>query len=369
MTILGKIDGTAENSRAASSTVSIGMPVYNGERYLRSSLEALLKQTFGDFELIISDNASEDNTQSISLEYAAQDKRIRYYRQPVNMPAARNFNWVYNQSIGKYFMWAAYDDLWAPDYIEACVKKLDHEQTAVLCMTDVQFIDQNGRFYASVVDGYETVGFDRRGRIREQLQHGGCFEIYGLMRSDVLSRTKLFGKLWYLDLCLLFELGLLGGFVRVPKRLFFYREFRNKRDIGLLRTMRSICDPETKAPRYPFTGIYLFTQVWGALNKMIFCLHESKPNTILLLIDVTWHYFHLWRLAIYREHKLKLYYFHDLHNPFGVMIAYCFCLLFKPACIMNHDLICIFVESLIGLRLFGMLRKLNVFFKSLNHLN
>lgn len=97
--------------------VSIGMPVYNGAQYIREALDSLLTQTFTDFELIISDNASSDATQVICEEYAQRDSRIRYVRQSENKGAAENFRFVLDCAQADLFMWAAYDDLWAPDYL------------------------------------------------------------------------------------------------------------------------------------------------------------------------------------------------------------------------------------------------------------
>lgn len=97
--------------------VSIGMPVYNGAQYIREALDSLLAQTFSDFELIISDNASSDSTQVICEEYARRDSRIRYVRQSENKGAAANFRFVLDCAKADLFMWAAYDDLWAPNYL------------------------------------------------------------------------------------------------------------------------------------------------------------------------------------------------------------------------------------------------------------
>ncbi|WNC85999.1 glycosyltransferase family 2 protein [Thermosynechococcus sp. QKsg1] len=97
--------------------VSIGMPVYNGAKFIREALDSLLAQTFTDFELIISDNASTDETEAICREYAAKDKRIRYVRQAQNLGAMANFKYVLDEARGEYFMWAAHDDLWESDYL------------------------------------------------------------------------------------------------------------------------------------------------------------------------------------------------------------------------------------------------------------
>lgn len=101
--------------------VSIGMPVYNGEKYIRDALDSLLKQTFLDFELIISDNASMDDTEAICCEYASRDSRIRYFRQVENHGAIANFQFVLDKANGEFFMWAAYDDLWSQNYLTEAV--------------------------------------------------------------------------------------------------------------------------------------------------------------------------------------------------------------------------------------------------------
>jgi glycosyltransferase involved in cell wall biosynthesis len=98
--------------------VSIGMPVYNAGRYLKESLDSLISQSFIDFELIISDNASTDNTSDICLEYSEKDNRIRYIRQAQNIGPWPNFKFVLDQSQADFFMWAAHDDVKSIDFIE-----------------------------------------------------------------------------------------------------------------------------------------------------------------------------------------------------------------------------------------------------------
>ncbi len=108
---------------AASATtnskpqVSIGMPVYNGAQFIREALDSLLAQTFTNFELIISDNASTDDTEAICRDYAVKDARIRYVRQAKNLGATANFKFVLDEAVGEYFMWAAADDVWDVKWI------------------------------------------------------------------------------------------------------------------------------------------------------------------------------------------------------------------------------------------------------------
>lgn len=109
---------TKNEKGTATPTVSIGMPVYNGAKYIRKAIDSLLSQTFNDFELIISDNASTDSTESICQEYVKKDSRIRYFRQSENMGGGWNFRFVFEEAKGTYFMWAAADDMWSPDWIK-----------------------------------------------------------------------------------------------------------------------------------------------------------------------------------------------------------------------------------------------------------
>ena len=114
--------------------VSIGMPVFNGEKFICEALDSLLAQTFTDFELIISDNASTDGTEAICGEYAAKDSRIRYVRQAENLGPAANFKYVLDVAVGEYFMWAAADDLWAPNFIDKCRHMLINDKYAGMAM-------------------------------------------------------------------------------------------------------------------------------------------------------------------------------------------------------------------------------------------
>ena len=112
--------------------VSVGLPVYNGEKYLDHALRTLVSQTHEDLEIIISDNASTDGTRRICEEYAARDPRIRYYCQPVNRGGSYNHNFVARQATAPYFRWYSADDWMAPDCIEQCVTVLDSEPDVVL---------------------------------------------------------------------------------------------------------------------------------------------------------------------------------------------------------------------------------------------
>ena len=107
-----------ESARHSRVLISVGMPVYNGAREIEAAIEALLSQTIDEFELIISDNCSQDSTQEICSRYAALDRRVKYFRQETNIGAVKNFLFVLQEAKGHYFMWAAADDTRSKDYLE-----------------------------------------------------------------------------------------------------------------------------------------------------------------------------------------------------------------------------------------------------------
>src|SRR5215469_6919606 len=116
---------TSPQINMSNPKVSIGMPVYNGANYLRSSVPSLLAQDYEDFELLISDNASTDETESICRELAESDGRIRYFRNERNVGAAQNYNKVFRLASGTFFKWAAHDDECHPTMLRRCVEVLE----------------------------------------------------------------------------------------------------------------------------------------------------------------------------------------------------------------------------------------------------
>ncbi len=203
--------------------VSVGMPVYNGQKYLREAIDSLLNQTLSDFELVISDNASTDATGEVCREYAKKDARIRYSRNSVNIGAGRNHNRVFELSRGKYFIWAAYDDVYAPGLLADCARVLDQNPSVVLCHSLIIVIDEEGKPVRTVsVDKGRSDRAYLRFRGLTRLDHT-CDQQYGMVRSDIMRRTTLLRNYTDSDRTLLAELALYGRFYEVPKPLFFRR--------------------------------------------------------------------------------------------------------------------------------------------------
>jgi glycosyltransferase involved in cell wall biosynthesis len=203
--------------------LSVGLPVYNGERFLADALQSILDQTFEDFALTISDNASDDGTEEICRRYAKEDERIIYHRQAENLGAAANYNFVFHQSEGTYFRWAAHDDLLEPTMLERCVETLTEAQDAVLAYpkTRVSYDDQSDEFYEDNLDLSQETPHERLHHLVTNLDL--CNAIFGVIRRDALRQTRLIDSFASSDEVLLAELALLGPFQEVPEYLFIRR--------------------------------------------------------------------------------------------------------------------------------------------------
>jgi glycosyltransferase involved in cell wall biosynthesis len=204
--------------------VTVGLPVYNGQKYLAESLDALLGQSYGEFDLIISDNASTDATEAICREYLAKDPRIKYLRQPVNIGATPNHNYVFEQSHSELFKWASYDDLYGKDLLKSCIEALDEDPHLVLAHAYQAIIDAAGDIVLEVEYPLDTASPNAPDRFRSLLFDVGGDDFYGVMRSDILRRTPLNGSYHHSDRTIMAELALYGRFHQVPEQLFFRRD-------------------------------------------------------------------------------------------------------------------------------------------------
>lgn len=221
--------------------VSIGMPVRNGQEFVEETLNSLLMQTFRNFEIIISDNASEDNTASICQHYALSDNRIRYSRFNKNVGAAENYNHVFGLSIGRYFKWAAHDDICLPNYLEKCIETFDVSPiSVVLVYPKTDFIDAHGRYLKSdkIFLGIHEASPSRRlAHFISTIHYAN--PVFGLIRSSALQKTRLIGKFIKSDLVLLAELLMLGEFREVPEVLF-KRRLHEERSITANKSKESL---------------------------------------------------------------------------------------------------------------------------------
>lgn len=218
-----------------SPRITIGIPVFNGESFLAETLDSLLNQTFSDFEIAISDNASTDRTEQICRAYAARDPRIRYYRSDINRGAAWNHNRVFELAHGEFFKWNSADDLCAPEFLARCVAALDQDPSAVMAISLAIEIDERGKPLESVsVPGLTLLPVIPRNapahiRFRQTIRiHHLCIAIYSLFRSRILRQTELIGGYTDSDRVLLAQLTLFGHCVIVPELLLFNRDHRGR---------------------------------------------------------------------------------------------------------------------------------------------
>ena len=210
--------------------VSIGLPVYNGERYLSATIDSILAQGFADFELIVSDNASTDRTGEICRDYARRDARVRYFRNERNLGAGPNYDGCFHRARGTYFKWAAHDDCLAPDYLAKAVAALDAAPDAVLCTVGITEIGPDGealRAYANSFPGVTSpdpaVRFGAVIHARHQ-----CEDFFGLYRRAALVGSGLHDNYSGSDRVLLAEMALRGPWVSVPEPLFLHREHEGR---------------------------------------------------------------------------------------------------------------------------------------------
>ncbi len=208
--------------------ISIGLPVYNGERFIRKALDSLLCQTYNNFELIISDNGSIDRTQEICLEYAQRDKRILYYRNEINRGAAWNFTHVFELSSAEYFMWASHDDNWDTRYLKSCLEAFNISDDIVLAGAVCESIDPETGMVIFTDKGFSTIGLKpgKRFMLYKSTIHGGRHIggiFYGIYLRSALCKVMPMRKMIATDHLILAELCFQGEFVTVQERLMFKR--------------------------------------------------------------------------------------------------------------------------------------------------
>jgi|SRR3989344_1237284 len=211
--------------------VSIGLPTRNGEKSIKKSVESLLSQSFKDFELIISDNASLDHTEKICKRFAKRDKRIIYIRQKRNIGPDKNFMFVLKKAKGKYFMWAADDDWWDPNFISRLKKSLDQHLKYGVAMSSCVRIYENGEIR-------DKIKFSSKNSLTK-LSHFKLFTkmirgdpihifIYGLFRSNLLKKMtkRPFPKCMAADRVFMCQTALTARFYSLSDFLYFRRVYK-----------------------------------------------------------------------------------------------------------------------------------------------
>ncbi|MGD0287022.1 MAG: glycosyltransferase family 2 protein [Acidimicrobiales bacterium] len=212
----------------AAPPVSVGLPVRNGMPYIVECLDSIREQSFGDFELLICDNASTDGTEEVSRELARADSRVRYLRVDSDSGASANFNRCFAGTTGALFTWVASDDRFLPRYLEQTVNHLREHAEYAMCIPAVRFIDE-----ASVASDvvFQPVALSSpllKLRLKSYLDRRSWFMVYGLVRREALETTGLFPQRFGPDVILVWEVLLRFRVGTLPETLLEYRRYRVK---------------------------------------------------------------------------------------------------------------------------------------------
>jgi len=211
--------------------VSIGMPVYNEENFVEQAIISILDQDYTNFELIISDNASTDQTKEICLKYSKKDSRIWFYSRDTTTDATTNFNYIASIAKGDFFMWASGHDMRHPTFVSRCVATFEKSDSIVLCYSDATWIDEDGNNIGNEQSDIDTVGMKRMERLNKVFWNlGYAYPIYGLFRKDLLDTILPSQRVLGGDIILLNELAAIGEFVRIPESLFYIRKLSDYGD-------------------------------------------------------------------------------------------------------------------------------------------
>jgi glycosyltransferase involved in cell wall biosynthesis len=259
--------------------IGIGLPVFNGERFVGQAVRAILEQTYRNWELVISDNASSDGTETICRQLAASDERIRYYRNAQNIGAHPNFNRVFELSRGKYFKWSAFDDMLHADYLKECINALEANPDGVACQSLLDFIDGDGnRLGICSTDLEQAQSPTPHVRFAAAtLKPHNCFYIMAVFRREALAGSILMPSFHGADRALLAQLTLRGRFVQVSRPLFLLRDHVD-------RYSRSKTKPKDRAAWQDarFKGGWTFPtwRMYGEYWKILLRSEVDVPNRL-----------------------------------------------------------------------------------------
>lgn len=279
---------------AESPLITIGLPVYNSEKYIEQSLKSLLTQTYTDFILIISDNASTDSTPAICKKYSEADSRIKYYRNEKNIGNPSNFNRIFKLTNTKYLKWSTADDYWDPTFLADALEIMEADPTIALCYPKTNIVDAEGKNIKPYEDNLHLMDDDPVIRFQTLLKNIGlAHQHLGLIRTSMLGKTHLLGMHVASDINLLSELTLYGKFYELPKRVF-YRRFHKTSGSWERRDMKH------QAKHYLATGSkFTGLTAWRG-HKAFFAEVSGSPLPFAA------------RLALYRYLAKRAYWDHKL---------------------------------------------------------
>lgn len=228
------------------------MPVRNGADFIRPALDSLLAQTYRDFSIVVSDNASTDDTVAIVEEYAVRHPSISLQRHPVNIGAHRNYNSLVTNTTGELFKWMAHDDVIAPTFLAECVARLDADPGASLAFANSGEIDEEGQLTGDLASSQSYAGPSPYRRLRSYVaDHTKIPQVFGVMRRSVLEATPLLGSYPKSDTVLMYEMAMRGRFAKVGDPLFLNRDHASRQGRLGLRERTAWYHPDRASPLLP----------------------------------------------------------------------------------------------------------------------
>ncbi len=324
---------------SATPCVTIGMPVYNGGKFIDAAIQSILAQTHQNFTLVIADNASTDETQTICRRYARLDKRIHYIRNETNIGASLNCNKLFKLCSTEYFKLCAHDDILLPTYLESCVSVLEKDPSVALCHSRTKYIDFSGRdipysdnehAFVDQSSGYSW-RFDPEGRQLDSRSPTKRFddfirktittlEVWGVIRNTLLQKVRPFSPYFGSDRVTLADLILLGRFVEIDDVLFLKRCHEEQVTIQPVADRAAACGAENpKTVR--FSGALCFLDYLSVIKH---CSLRFWQKAACLLS--------LGRLVVRKETMFKLF-VPGAYNYFGIDFDLSFLKSFGPGSI------------------------------------
>ncbi len=269
--------------------VFIGMPAYNGERFIKEAIDSLRAQSYTNWAMLISDDASTDGTEAICREYTQKDSRITYCRQEKNIGQFANFKFLIDKAQGDYFMWAGHDDLWGKDFIKVCVENLENNPDRGLAFTGHNVIGLDGNVAIEyprfpLLSGKANIWTVSRFVLDPEVLGKPNF-MYSLFRKEVIKET------W--DLCpqykrwgadILFSLAGISHFgVIIDERVLFHKRLGGFSDSTSIRKIgEKIVLKKPKNHIFPIGGGRFSTYLSGHMKALRGTPY--KPLVFILLI-------------------------------------------------------------------------------------
>lgn len=256
MTAVAPQPPVASPSAHRPPRVTIGLPVYNGAETIESAIRPLLAQTFTDFELLISDNASTDQTQAVVERLARQDGRIRYVRHAANIGANGNYSFVAREARGEFLKWCSASDWVAPTFLEECVATLDAHPEAILAAPRTRLWTGTPTNFEPCKGDVAILGetpFERLKEMTIRLHRNNAFN--GLIRLSALRQTRLVEPYMSADMILMGHLAMLGKFVLLDSALYYRRN-----EVSTSTSLQTLA--ERLKHHYPRASARMLFQHW-----------------------------------------------------------------------------------------------------------